>query len=66
MAKKKPDFQGFATRANIKCADGRTIMKNLCGITSIMSRLMYLGTPFLKTETAICIAADISTIPKVE
>jgi len=28
MAKKRPDFQGFATRANIKCADGRTIMKN--------------------------------------
>ena len=28
MSKRTPDFSGWATRNNIKCADGRTIMQN--------------------------------------
>jgi hypothetical protein len=24
----EPDFSGWATRANVKCSDGRTIMPN--------------------------------------
>lgn len=28
MAKRKPDFTGYATRNNLKCADGRTILKD--------------------------------------
>lgn len=38
MAKKKYDFAGWATKANMKCTDGRTIMTGASCRSSFLVR----------------------------
>lgn len=58
---KKYDFGGWATKANMKCSDGRVIKKmhsqnamvlpcHWCGIISIIAQIRFWDMPYLKIE----------------
>ena len=62
MSKTHYDCSGYATKADMRCSDGRTIRKNAfeecewkkssakCGITNITILMLCLDTRFLKTD----------------
>lgn len=66
------DFCGYATRNNVKCSDGRVILKDafrdddgkkvpLVGITSTTARTLFSGMPSWKTGTMVFMHMPLST-----